>query len=488
MIFLCLALVWLTGFGLLRWLFPSPLRWSTENVLLFSLAAGVGIGITSCLYFVTLAVAGGKVVTLAAVEGVAAVAAIALGFSTRRRRSPLEPPSQPAPRPYLKALLLLALVMAATMFILYSLARPHGEADAWSIWNLHARFLSRGGAFWTEAFSKQVAWSHPDYPLLLPGIVALCWTLARTDSTAVPIAIAFLFTFAAAGVLMSTLALLRGKAQAYIAGILLLATASFVETGATQYADVPLSFYILATLALMCLQDRYPEDSRFTLLAGLTAGFAAWTKNEGLLFLAAFVLARLIALLRFSRQAGRMRQFMFLGAGALPPLIVVALFKLRYAPPNELTSRGWSTILHNLGDPSRWITCVVTFIQGGATLGGFLIPIVLVLALYWYLVRFQVEPADRPALTTALGTLALMLAGDFGVVFTPRGRSGDAHPQLPGARAAAIVAGRVADILCGGQRPSVSRHTQSCGTGKTRQAPPEGPPSSGWNPLNPWCG
>ena len=66
------------------------------------------------------------------------------------------------------------------------------------------------------------------------------------------------------GVLVSTLGVLRGKAQALLAGTLLLGTASFVALSAALYGDVPLSFYILATLALLCLQDRYPDDLRFS--------------------------------------------------------------------------------------------------------------------------------------------------------------------------------------------------------------------------------
>ena len=50
MTFLCIALVWLTGFGLARFLFPSPARWSLHSVFLFSLGTGLGMGIASGLY------------------------------------------------------------------------------------------------------------------------------------------------------------------------------------------------------------------------------------------------------------------------------------------------------------------------------------------------------------------------------------------------------------------------------------------------------
>ena len=54
MIFVCIALVWLTGFSIARFLFPAPAGWSLHGVFLFSLGTGLGIGIASCVYFVSL--------------------------------------------------------------------------------------------------------------------------------------------------------------------------------------------------------------------------------------------------------------------------------------------------------------------------------------------------------------------------------------------------------------------------------------------------
>lgn len=427
MIFVFLALAWLTGLGVLRRSFAGPLRWSAESVLLFSLAAGLGLGITSSLYFAVLALAAPNVILLAVVEGAAVTAAVVLGVTASRKPSEFQFSAGTLAPSYLKLVLVLALASAATMFVLYSLAKPHGEWDAWAIWNLHARFLSRGGQFWTSMFSPEIAWSHPDYPLLLPGAVALFWTLLHNESTAVPVAIAFLFTFGAAGVLITTIGIVRGKTQSLIAGILLLASAGYIENGATQYADIPLSFYILASLTLLVLQDRRPEDSRLSLLAGLAAGFAAWTKNEGLLFLLAVVVARALALFRYTNRAAAMRQLLNLALGIAAPVIIVALFKFRYAPPNDLMSRGWAVIAKNIADPARWVTAIGGFLKGLAGVGSFLIPIALVLALYWYLVRFKVDEVSRPALFTAVLSLSIMLAGDLGAYIL---LSGDVNWQI----------------------------------------------------------
>jgi hypothetical protein len=275
-----LLLVWLSGSALLHWLFPAPLRWSLHNVLICSFGTGLGIGIASCLYFVCLAAIGPNVFAIALVEGLAMAGILALAILSKRSGPEFQwAPAPEAPK-YLTGLFLLAVAIGVTVFMVYSINKPHGDWDAWSIWNLRARFLVRGGQFWKDAFTSQLAWSHPDYPLLLPGIVAMLWTVAHSESTAAPIGIAFLFALGTAGILTSTLGILRGKAQALIGGIILIGTISFTENAASQYADIPLGFAIIASLALLCLQDRYPEDLRFSVLAGLMAGFGAWTKNE----------------------------------------------------------------------------------------------------------------------------------------------------------------------------------------------------------------
>jgi len=252
MMLLCLAAMWLAGFGLLRWMFPQPLRWSLHNVLLFSLAIGTGAGVASWLYFLTLVLAGpgfrGTCVggrRSARDLSSAGPAGEAQGSVPRLGRRPGRP------------LVLDGLVRSRDRAGREHVPgrrglHPHGEEAAWSIWNLRARFLFLAGAFWRDAFSSDLSWSHLDYPLLLPGLVAMCWKLAGQESSDAPIAIAFLFALGTTGVLVSALGVLRGKTHALLAGTLLTATASFVALSAALYGDVPLSFYILATLALLC--------------------------------------------------------------------------------------------------------------------------------------------------------------------------------------------------------------------------------------------
>lgn len=410
MTLLCLAAIWLAGFGLVRWLFPQPLGWSLHNVWLFSLAVGAGAGVASCVYFLALLVAGPSVAVLAAAMVAVVAIALGLGLLTRRKGTQLDwAEGPPVPR-YLMLLFLAAAALALTMFLGAVLYNSHGEEGAWSIWNLRARFLVRAGAFWRLAFSNDLNWAHLDYPLLLPGLVALCWKLSREQSTAAPVAIAFLFGLGTVGTLMSALAALRGKAMALLAGMLLLGTASFVALTAALYGDVPLSFYILTTIALLCLQDRHPDDLRFSALAGLMAGFAAWTRNEGMVFAAAVVVARAVALFRFRERAAIFPQLLRLLAGLAAPIAVVIAFKLRVAPPSEYFSVPSAVVLKNLTDIGRWITMLESLVVVLVNFGRFLIPIVLLLGLYWYLVRFRVDPSDRATFATAWIALPITLA------------------------------------------------------------------------------
>jgi len=415
MILLYLALVWLMGCGFARAFLRGGLRSAPNVLLLLSVGAGLGLGIVSCLYFLCLSAVGPKVPVLAAVLGASLIAGVVLGGLVKQDTSGPDWAAATAPSWTLLALFTMAIALAATTFLTHSGAKPDGEWDAWSIWNLHARFLFLSGQSWKNAFSNQLAWSHPDYPLLVPGVIAMLWTLAGFDSTLGPIAVAFLFTFATAGVLISSVGILRGKTQALIAGALLLASVAFIQIGAMQYADIPLSFYILTTLALLCLQERFPESALFTVVAGFTAGLAAWTKNEGLLFVLALIVARTIAIFRFGNRAALPKQLGTLAGGLVLPLAVVAFFKFRLAPPNDLTARSSHEIIAHLTDFGRWITVIEGFIKAALALGSFLIPVVLLLGLYWYLVRFHIAGQDRVSLTTIAIGLGLMLAGDFAV-------------------------------------------------------------------------
>ncbi len=336
---------------------------------------------------------------------------------------------------FLTAAIVIALCVAVYSAVLHTWAHPSGDGwDAFAIWNLHARFLFLGGAHWRDGFSSLIPWSHPDYPMLLPAAIAHFWAYLGHDGRSVPAVIALCFTFATVGLLFSSLSMLRGSTLAMLGSLALLTTPFFIEQGTSQYADVPLSFFILATVVHLCFHDQDSADGHasFSLLflAGLSAGFAAWTKNEGLLFLCAILAARALIFLRYrlTRVAARavparlrenwMAPIVLL-AGAIPALLLIAGFKHFLAPPGDLFSSS-TPIMHKLLDPVRYWIVLKWFTKEFFLFGHWLIPCSLLLAGFYFAFGRAERREAQPGFRTSRLALIFTLAGFFAIyLITP---------------------------------------------------------------------
>jgi len=252
--------------------------------------------------------------------------------------------------------------------------------------------------------------------------VARAWTWAGAESTLVPRLVAFLFMAATVGLLVSALAVLRTPLQGGLAGLVLLATPLYLRYTAAQYADVPLGFYFLAGVLLFEACDRWrPGSRRLALVAGVSAGMAAWAKNEGQLFVVATLAARLLVALigrRGSRAAAR--ELVAFTAGLLPFAAALAYFKLRVAATNDLIAgqEGGATLPRLFSGERVWVVAsgmgaalvrvgggaVVVLLVYGILLGrargtgghGWHTLIVLVLMLAGYALVYLASPLELP--------------------------------------------------------------------------------------------
>jgi hypothetical protein len=390
--------------------------------LTIGLATGLGAGITSCFLFLWK-VAGGNRPTLYIVIEMA-ILLLAAGVATLRllknKGSQAEVLPPRSPWPTMICLLLLAAALTALAF--QCRQQPHGEWDAWAIWNQHARFIFRGGEHWKDGFIPEMHRSHPDYPLLLPASVARAWTWMGVESVAGPMMIAGLFMAATALTLYGLLLALSNGHRALTAVALLLGTPFFISLASYQYADTPLSFFILATLALSLMADSGTDGQKgYLVLAGVAAGLAAWTKNEGVLFVLAFVICRLAFTLRKEGVPSALRDFRSLLIGLLPVLFVIALFKVAYAPPNDLMSSAGSPtpLMSRLGDPSRWTFILGKMLEGIVAFGDWhlvgraLLSVPFVMAVWLLLSGIW---KGRPAgIAVGCSSLALTLLGYIAV-------------------------------------------------------------------------
>jgi hypothetical protein len=430
-IFLCFA----CGYLIVALLWPPSSR-TSSLALRASLSFGYGLGIFSAIYFLA------KVFSLPviATDFVVSIAIGAACFLRRTRHAVTrcEPANDDVALPnwlglLLKAAFALSLGSAIYSAVMRAIAHPHGDGwDAFAIWNLHARFFFRSGNQWSDGLSPLIPWSHPDYPPLLPAVIAHFWTYAGHETPAVPAFIGLAFAFSTLAVLYFSLVRLSGHNTARLGFITLATTPFFIEQGASQYADVPLSFFFLASVALLSLHDQPYRNAAargFLVLAGLAIGFAAWTKNEGSLFLFATFGAFLIFFIRSRRRKvpaeesqSRLTAWSTpatLLLGMAPVLVLILWFK-HLAPRGDLFPEQ-AIMLQKVLTPARYWAIVKWHAKEYLRFGGWWpIPATLLLpALYFAAGRRKID-APRPWVFVAVWTLAITLAGYFAIyVITP---------------------------------------------------------------------
>ena len=394
------------------------------------LAAGIGLGIFSCLYFVQLLVLGPSRNILISIEIVLlAILTAILVYTVKGRKNStagdgaVSTPPKSRLRLLLSIVFLVALVAASVSFIFISLKRPHGEWDAWAVYNMKARFLFRAGEHWKDLYTEPLFWSGTDYPLLIPTTIAGIWTLMGRESVAVPVLVAMVFTLGTAGVATSALSTLRSKCQGLLAGLILVCTPFSIEHGADQYSDIPIGFFFLATFVLLSFHQRSSEgDRRFLVLAGLTAGLAAWTKNEGSLFVLAIIVARFAVMVPRHGLKAYLREVIYFGAGLLPVMAVVLYLKFGLGQPNGLISpTEGPPFMAKITELARYRIIAKAFWEQTFSFGNWSVSIICLLGSYLLLLGARIEERDKASVLITFAVLGIMLIGYFAIyVLSPR--------------------------------------------------------------------
>jgi len=340
----------------------SPPRSTATQCFNAAIAVGLGLGLGSCGLYLWLALGGVVGRRYLVVESVILIPiAVVLAVVAVRRRRSSRPTSDLDPqlggrRPLVLAFVAIAIVSLVAV-IATAQAWPHGQWDAFAIWNMHARFLYRAGEHWKDCFADPMAWTHPDYPLLLPAAVSRSWCVLGTDSTGAAAALSIIFAVCLVATMVAAVTAIRDRTLGLLAGLSLLATDSFLRQAAAQYADIPLSLYMLGAVALVSVGlNSTPASTGCFFLAGLASGLAAWMKNEGLLFVVCLSAVLAVLTLRRDRTGCGLGRILAFALGLLPVLALLFHFKLTYAPSNDLV-RGWdaSSLLARIRDPARHV-------------------------------------------------------------------------------------------------------------------------------------
>ena len=314
--------------------------------------------------------------------------------------------------------------MSVGVFYFESVKSPHGLWDAWSCWNLISKFISRAPDSWPQLLHQMNAIDfHPDYPLLQRGFIAKAWILLGNESVWIPIFSAFVFTFCTIGLLSSAVGVFNSKTDGLIAGLIMLCTPFFMVMGYSQYADNTVGYFYLATVILLTFARKGKTTNTHLLIAaGVTAGMAAWSKNEGLLFIVCLFTSQLV-LMRFNDYQKLLNEMKYLLLGMLPFLLIIAYQKFIIAPPNQIISAQGEATFDKLADIERYKIVFDWFVLQFSTFGKWAINP------WWFILGglllrgISIKDNNYSFLPNII-LLSLMLIGFFFVeIITPHGLS-----------------------------------------------------------------
>lgn len=407
--FLAFSLPIFTGILIIHLLWVEK-KSPTDLIFKLTLGIGLGLGISALLYFVYLIFFAGSPYFLY-VELILFLTALLAAYLKNKKTTQVY-----SPKLSVSFLQITILIIAAVVFVFSSLGvinyarqRSHGDWDAWMIYNRSARFMYRGQENWKDAFSKDMGIIfHADYPPLLALNIASRWDILSEETSYVPMFQSILFSLAVLGLCFGALASLKSLGQAGLGVILLGGVLFFLSEGGRQTADVPLAFYMLASIVFLFF---YYHEKRpiLIILSGFTVGLAAWTKNEGVFFMLVSVGAMVV----FALWKRFFQDLLLYLAGLLLPALLLFYFKFQITRPNEFLSGGNAKMIQYIMDTSRhqliFISFKNFFLHGG---GWNYVGIFLILSVYFLLFHARIKD-NLEAVFISLAIFALQIMGYY---------------------------------------------------------------------------
>jgi hypothetical protein len=307
-------------------------------------------------------------------------------------------------------LFLVACVAAALLLTESYVVYPHGMWDAHVMWNARARVMYRAPYSWRNVFLPDNF--HTDYPLSLSILVDTGWRAVERETPLVPFALAAAFLASAVAAVGLGVTLWKNLAWGLVAATLVLSSTAYIWIAGWQYADIPFSALLAASVVLITLAYREPEVNRPALvLAGAVAGLCAWIKNEGTPVVFGFTLGLALAGLLLRKERDWLRQLGFLWIGAAPVLAALQYYR-SFAPVSEIiTNAVGSGVLPKLEDAHRWGTILRRYGAALWSAPGAAVPLVLAAVFIWVVAGIRIEQRLRLPLLAGWCALLSVAAG-----------------------------------------------------------------------------
>lgn len=266
------------------------------------------------------------------------------------------------PAHVLMALIIMGIFVANLIVFLMAIGMPVIEWDSFAIWILKAKVLydaplTPRPAYFTDL---RFAYSHLDYPLLLPMLYAGAFAMiGQADDQWGKIVLPLLY----AGQTLLAYTGARqwlGRNGALAMALLLVGGPSVIIIATPGVADIPLAVFLLASLVYLLRWMAHRETADLLLAAAFTV-FMAMTKSEGLA-LAAINLLAIVGVAAFRKAWKPLGLFSSVVIASLLPWLVWSI-GLPRVDENYTAQITYSNIAQNL---DRLGTILPTFFESMA--------------------------------------------------------------------------------------------------------------------------
>ncbi len=211
---------------------------------------------------------------------------------------------------------------------------PLGGWDAWSCWNLKAKFIFLGQENWKDMLTPELWRSNTHYPLLWPLINVWFFDLGGQFNQTIPMFNSILFALLTASILLFTLREFTGRLwTSLLAAVIITALPFNITLYTSQYSDALLGLLLLSAFVSWLLAEKY-QLPKLKNLSMIFLGMLSFTKNEGLM------LAGIAFLLILWYERAHKKELPALAGSFLLAALPTVIFTLFLAPKNEAFING----------------------------------------------------------------------------------------------------------------------------------------------------
>lgn len=249
-------------------------------------------------------------------------------------------------------MLIILFSLIAILSLYKCLQFPDGSWDALAMWNFRAKFLALGNENWNRMYFDTFDYSHRDYPLFLPCIIARGYNYIGRIDTFIPMFFSWVFSIICFILPYLYLKKLKNKYFAILAVSILTYSPILFKYSCIQYADTPLAVFILVSMYEFILWNE--GNKNLPWIGMLFAGLCIWIKNEGIPWFISYSLFVFYCLYKKEINfTTSIKKFLKL-VTVLLPIFISVLFVRYFARSENDIVFGLLDRLKQIFDPERY--------------------------------------------------------------------------------------------------------------------------------------